>query len=131
MDQVLQRVITRIGEVVALSSDEINPDASLVDELGADSLDFVELMYLIEHEFEVRFDKEDMSLAPVIGMPEDGVEKKGIVTPEALKRLREKFPAFTHLLKDGMPRRLLASLITPRAIADSVRRKMEDSNAQR
>lgn len=126
MDQILERVIIRVGEVVALSSDEINPDASLVDELGADSLDFVELMYLMEHEFGVRFDKDDMSLAPVIGMVEEEVEEKGIVTPEALKRLREKFPTFDHLLKDGMPRRLLASLITPRAIADSVKRKMED-----
>jgi acyl carrier protein len=126
MDQVLQRVITKIGEVVALSPDEISPDSSLVDELGADSLDFVELMYLIEHEFGVRFDKDDMSLAPAIGLSEEAVEEKGIVTSEALKRLREKFPAFTHLLKDGMPRRLLASLITPRAIADSVNRKIEE-----
>lgn len=130
MDHVLQRVIEKIGEVVALNPDEISPDSSLVDELGADSLDFVELMYLMEHEFGVRFGKEDMSLAPVIGMPEEQVEEKGIVTPEALKRLREKFPAFAHLLKDGMPRRLLASLVTPRAIADSVNRKILEGNEE-
>ena len=126
MENVLKRVIVRIGEVVALSPDEIGPDSSLVDELGADSLDFVELMYLMEQEFEVRFGKEDMSLAPVIGLAEEEVERNGIVTPEALKRLREKYPAFIHLLTDGMPRRMLASLITPRAIAESVSRKMKE-----
>ena len=57
MDQILERVIAKIGEVVALSPEEVGPDASLVDELGADSLDFVELMYLMEHEFGVRFGK--------------------------------------------------------------------------
>ena len=68
MDKILERVIIRIGEVVAMKPEEIEPDASLVDDLGADSLDFVELMYLMEQEFEVRFGKEDMSLAPVIGL---------------------------------------------------------------
>ena len=125
MEDVLKRVIARIGEVVAMKPEEIEPDASLVDDLGADSLDFVELMYLMEQEFGVRYGKEDMSLAPVIGLPEEEVEENGIVTAEALKRLRGKFPSFAHLLEDGMPRRLLASLITPRGIAESVSRKLE------
>ena len=125
MDEILKRVITRIGEVVALSPEDIGPDSSLVNDLGADSLDFVELMYLMEQEFGVRYGKEDMSLAPVIGLPEEEVEENGIVTAEALKRLRGKFPSFDHLLKDGMPRRMLASLITPKGIAESVSRKLE------
>ena len=43
----------------ASSREEILPDASFIDDLGADSLDIVELVMLIEKEFDIEIPDED------------------------------------------------------------------------
>ena len=47
-----QRVKDIIAEQLSVSEDEVVPDASFVDDLGADSLDLVELIMVMEEKFE-------------------------------------------------------------------------------
>ena len=46
-DKVKNVIIEQLG----VSADEVVPDASFVDDLGADSLDLVELVMVLEEEF--------------------------------------------------------------------------------
>ena len=48
-----------IAEKLEIDSDEIVPEASFVDDLGADSLDLVELIMSMEEEFELDIDDKD------------------------------------------------------------------------
>ncbi|MFO1464809.1 MAG: acyl carrier protein [bacterium] len=48
-----------IAEQLGLNEDEINENASLLDDLGADSLDIVELVMAMEEEFEMEIPDED------------------------------------------------------------------------
>ena len=48
-----------IAEQLGLSEDEVKLEASLVDDLGADSLDIVELVMAMEEEFEMEIPDED------------------------------------------------------------------------
>ena len=58
-----QEILTKIREVVAdkLDSDpgEVNAEASFVDDLGADSLDVVELIMGLEDEFAIEITDEE------------------------------------------------------------------------
>lgn len=58
-----QEVVAKVKELIAQSlgvnEDEIVPDASFIDDLGADSLDIVELVMLIEKEFDIEIPDED------------------------------------------------------------------------
>ena len=48
-----------IAEKLSVDLDEVVPEASFVDDLGADSLDLVELIMSMEEEFDVEISDED------------------------------------------------------------------------
>ena len=48
-----------IEEQLGVESDRIKPEASFMDDLGADSLDIVELVMAMEEEFDVEIPDED------------------------------------------------------------------------
>jgi len=60
-----------IVEQLGVDAEKVNPEASFVDDLGADSLDVVELVMAFEEEFEVEIPDE---AAEKIGTVKDAVE---------------------------------------------------------
>ncbi|MCX8012638.1 MAG: acyl carrier protein [Desulfobacterota bacterium] len=54
-----QRVKAIIMEQLGVSEEEVKPEASFVDDLGADSLDLVELVMALEEEFGREIPDED------------------------------------------------------------------------
>jgi acyl carrier protein len=48
-----------ISEKLGVELDEIDPDASFIDDLGADSLDIVELIMSLEEELDIEIDDDD------------------------------------------------------------------------
>jgi acyl carrier protein len=59
MSSVEEQVRGIIAEQLGLKPDEIRNDASFVDDLGADSLDTVELVMALEEEFETEIPDEE------------------------------------------------------------------------
>ena len=70
-EQVVAQVNSLIVQSLGVSTDEINPDASFIDDLGADSLDIVELVMMIEKEFDIEIPDED---AEKISTVQDAVD---------------------------------------------------------
>ncbi|HOX45434.1 MAG TPA: acyl carrier protein [Myxococcota bacterium] len=120
----LERVRKRVAEVLALQVAEVRPESRLMDDLGAESLDLVELMYLLEQEFGLRLSREDMSLSAQLGIPEEEIHKDEVLTERALVALREHFPHARDFLKPGLTRRHLAQLLTVEEIARGVQKKL-------
>ncbi|MBD07596.1 MAG: acyl carrier protein [Gammaproteobacteria bacterium] len=59
MSSVEDQVRSIIAEQLGIKADEIKDDASFVDDLGADSLDTVELVMALEEEFETEIPDEE------------------------------------------------------------------------
>jgi acyl carrier protein len=59
MSSVEQRVKKIVVEQLGVKEEDVRPDASFVDDLGADSLDTVELIMALEEEFEAEIPDED------------------------------------------------------------------------
>lgn len=126
LTDVIDRVRKRLAEVLAIVPDEILPESKLVDDLGAESLDLVELMYMLEQEFDIRLSRDDLSLSAQLGIPEDEIHDNEILTARALELLRERFPKAKDLLQEGITRRHLAALLTVEEIALAVRKKVDE-----
>ena len=47
------KIVTIIAEQLQIDEDQVTPDASFMDDLGADSLDTVELIMALEEEFDM------------------------------------------------------------------------------
>jgi acyl carrier protein len=61
------RIRTIVAEQLGVKLDEITEDASILDDLGADSLDVVELVMAIEEEFDIEVPDEDVEGIRTVG----------------------------------------------------------------
>ncbi|HBL37359.1 MAG TPA: acyl carrier protein [Firmicutes bacterium] len=59
MDKVLEKVKEIVVEQLGVEEEEVTEKASFVDDLGADSLDIVELIMAFEEAFETEIPDED------------------------------------------------------------------------
>lgn len=59
MSSVEERVAKIVVEQLGVDKDQVKPEASFVDDLGADSLDTVELVMALEEEFECEIPDEE------------------------------------------------------------------------
>jgi acyl carrier protein len=59
MSSIEERVKKIVVEQLGVKEDEVTPNASFVDDLGADSLDTVELVMALEEEFECEIPDEE------------------------------------------------------------------------
>ena len=68
MDEIFMTMQDLIAEQFAIDTDEIGMDSSFVDDLGADSVDLVELVMAMEEEFDVgEIDEEDLTGLKTVG----------------------------------------------------------------
>jgi len=59
MSDIVARVKDIVVEQLGVNPDEVTTEASFIDDLGADSLDTVELVMALEEEFECEIPDED------------------------------------------------------------------------
>ena len=83
MATVFDRVKSIVVDQLGVDPNEVTPEASFVDDLGADSLDVVELVMALEEEFETEIPDEDAEKIATVG--------------EAVRYIEE------HLLAAGKP----------------------------
>ena len=65
-----------IVDQLGVSEDEVKPDASFVDDLGADSLDTVEMVMAFEEEFSIEIPDEDAEKITAVKDAVEYIEKK-------------------------------------------------------
>ncbi|MCY3592964.1 MAG: acyl carrier protein [Acidobacteriota bacterium] len=68
---VVEKVNSIIVEQLGVDADEVTPEASFTDDLGADSLDIVELVMAFEEEFGIEIPDED---AEKIGSVKEAID---------------------------------------------------------
>jgi len=71
------RVKKIIVEQLGVSEDEVKPEASFIDDLGADSLDIVEMVMAFEEEFSIEIPDEDAEKIKTVQDSVAYIEKKG------------------------------------------------------
>ena len=68
MEDIFKPMQDWIAEQFAIDADEISMDSSFVDDLGADSVDLVELVMAMEEEFNVgEIDEDDLTGLKTVG----------------------------------------------------------------
>ena len=92
-DEIIQRLTPLIHEITAVPEERITPESSLFHDLGAESLDLLDLSFLIEEEFGVQLAANDLERRIRSSLPDDSAfEVNGILTPEALAELKRLLP---------------------------------------
>jgi acyl carrier protein len=65
--QIEAKVRSIVAEQLGVGEDEIKPESSFIEDLGADSLDIVELVMAMEEEFEVEIPDDEAENIKTVG----------------------------------------------------------------
>ena len=90
--EVFEKMLPLIEEVTAVSRERIGMESVLMQDLGAESLDLLDLSFLIEETFSVTLEPDDFQREVRRRMPDGVYERNGFLTEEALAVLREIIP---------------------------------------
>ena len=75
MASVQERVSEIISNQMGVAKDQVGPETSFVDDLGADSLDTVELVMELEEEFDITIPDEDAEKIQTVGQAVKYIEE--------------------------------------------------------
>ena len=76
MSNIEQQVKSIVAEQLGVKEDEVTNEASFVDDLGADSLDTVELVMALEEEFDTEIPDEEAEKITTVQQAIDFVNSK-------------------------------------------------------
>lgn len=75
MDNTLDKVKEIVVDKLGVEASKVSPEAKFIDDLGADSLDTVELIMQFEEEFEIEIPDEDAEKITSVGQAVDYINK--------------------------------------------------------
>src|SRR4051812_6490716 len=86
------RVAAVIAETLAKPAESVEPRHLLMHDLGAESLDFLDIVFRLEREFKIQITRGEMEAAARGSMSEEEFAPNGVVSDAGLQRLRELMP---------------------------------------
>ena len=89
-ETVTKSVRTIISQALKVEESEVSPESSLVKDLGAESIDFLDIVFRLEKEFKIKIPKGE--LFPEKLLTDARFVKAGHVTPEGIEELRFRMP---------------------------------------
>lgn len=92
-DTILPKLQSMIADSLAIDESKVVPEARLIDDLGADSLDFVDLVFAIEKEFGVKVREADFNFLARLDFSSPEVMRDGYITPTTIDALIPLLPA--------------------------------------
>jgi len=92
-DQVFGTIRSIVADSLAVPAAGIRLESRLTDDLGADSLDFVDIVFMIEKAFSIKIRDGELDFFSKLDFSSPKVMKQGFLTREAVDSLRNWLPA--------------------------------------
>src|SRR5438045_6422237 len=127
-EEIYTKVSATLVEALNVDDDEISPKATLQGDLGAESIDFLDIVFRLEREFNIKIPRGELFPESIFqGDPE--FVQNGKVTAKGLAELRQRMP-FADLSKfeqdpEGSH---LSDLFTVQMIAKYIEGKLSAKN---
>jgi acyl carrier protein len=91
-EQVFSKVKDVFIEALGVDDDEVTAGARIIDDLGAESLDFLDIVFRLERAFDVKIPRGDTERQIQDEMNGEPYEVDGVLTSVALVKLAEALP---------------------------------------
>lgn len=89
-DEIYEKIRTALVDALGVDEDEVKPEATLVGDLGAESIDFLDIVFRLEKAFDIKIPRGELFPEDVLTNSE--YVKDGKVTPEGLAELKKRMP---------------------------------------
>jgi acyl carrier protein len=90
-DEIYGKVAATLVEALNVDEDQVKPEATLQGDLGAESIDFLDIVFRLEREFNIKIPRGELFPESIFQADPEMV-KDGKVTPKGLQELESKMP---------------------------------------
>ena len=90
-EEILAKVQDILADALGADEDEVSATATLVGDLGAESIDFLDIVFNLEKTFEIKIKRGEL-FPENLAAEGDGLAADGVVTLDGLAKLRERLP---------------------------------------
>jgi len=99
-EQVFEKVKETLVDALGVDDDEVTSDATLTGDLGAESIDFLDIVFRLEKAFDIKIPRGELFPDNILNNPE--FVQNGKLTPVGLDQLKKSMPHadFTDFEKD-------------------------------
>ncbi len=87
-DEIFEKIQTVLDDALGVDEDEVTPNASLTADLGAESIDFLDIVFRIEKTFDIKIPQGELFPEGLTENPEWVAD--GNLTDEGLSMLKER-----------------------------------------
>ncbi len=88
--EIFEKVQEILCEALSVDEDEVTPEARLTADLGAESIDFLDIVFRLEKAFDIKIPRGE--LFPDTLLQDERYVKDGKITPEGMEELRKRMP---------------------------------------
>ena len=89
-EEIYAKVQEVLVDALGVDDDEVTPDARLAADLGAESIDYLDIVFKLEQAFDIKIPQGDLFPENVNSNPE--FVKQGMVTDKGIEELRKRLP---------------------------------------
>jgi len=89
-EEIFEKVQAALIDALGVDDDEVTPGATLVGDLGAESIDFLDIVFRLEKAFGISIPREDLSPEDILTNSQ--FVKDGLVTAEGMAKLKSRMP---------------------------------------
>ncbi|MCA9011013.1 MAG: acyl carrier protein [Planctomycetaceae bacterium] len=90
-EEILKKVQETLVDALGVDEDEVTPTATLIGDLGAESIDFLDIVFRLEKNFDIKIPRGEL-FPENLASADSGFVADGKVTAEGIAQLREKMP---------------------------------------
>lgn len=125
-EEIFEEVKEVLADALGLDDDEVTAEATLMGDLGAESIDFLDIVFRLEKSFSIKIPREELFPAEsVMSNPE--FVSSGKLTEKGLAELKNKMP-HTDLadFQDNPDVNKIADLFTVDSIVNFIQTKLDN-----
>ncbi|MCS7467774.1 acyl carrier protein [Stieleria sp. ICT_E10.1] len=89
-DEIFAKVQSALEDALGVDDDEVTMDATLVGDLGAESIDFLDIVFKLEKAFDIQIPREELSPEDILTNSQ--YVQDGVVTADGLAELKKRMP---------------------------------------
>lgn len=89
---IWNKVRAAFADALGLDEDEIQYDSKVIGDLGAESLDFLDIAFRLERAFDIKIPRGGIEKSAQEGMGDEAYEVAGVLTERALEKLADAMP---------------------------------------
>ena len=90
-EDVLDKVRETLVDALGVDDDEVTPEATLIGDLGAESIDFLDISFRLEKAFDIKIPRGEL-FPENLANADSGFVADGKVTADGLEQLRTRMP---------------------------------------